>query len=155
MYVCMHACMYVCMYVCMLPSISRKNTFSCVFAMRTSKNTEFSRFSATGGRKPKPAKKTGRGNRAWDPSFATPAPRRLRVEFDMLMLVDAKLLTPLARAANITDLLSQKNSLEFSHWKSSSKFWGEWARNTGYGTRDTGYGTRGGTQWTTGPRRVK
>ena len=53
---------------------SQKKRFSSVFAKRTSKNTEFSRFSAKRGRKPTP--KAGRGNRAWDPCFET---RRLRL----------------------------------------------------------------------------
>ena len=55
-----------------LPSISHKNTFLSVFAQRTSKNTEFSRFSAKGER-------AGRRIRARDPCLATPAPQRLRL----------------------------------------------------------------------------
>ena len=49
----------------------QKTRFSSVFAKRTSNDTEFSRFSAKGGR--------SRGIQAWDPCFATPAPGRLRL----------------------------------------------------------------------------
>ena len=70
MYVCMHACMHVCMYVC----ISRKkNTdLSSVFAKRTSKNIEFFQIFGKMMQEAQASKKAGRGNRAWDPCFATP-----------------------------------------------------------------------------------
>ena len=38
------------------------------------KTQSFSRFSAKGGRNPK-QQRAGRGNQAWDPCFATPAPK--------------------------------------------------------------------------------
>ena len=47
----------------------QQHGFSSVFEKRTSKNTEFSRFSAKASRN---QQKAGRGNRAWDPCFATP-----------------------------------------------------------------------------------
>ena len=64
----------------MLPSISRKqHGFSSVFAKRMSKNTEFCQIFGKRMQEAQASKKAGRGNRAWDPCFATPAPRRLRV----------------------------------------------------------------------------
>ena len=76
--------MYVCMYPCtspLLPSISRKKKhgFSSVFAKRTSKNIEFFQIFGKRMQEAQASKKAGRGNRAWDPCFATPAPRRLRL----------------------------------------------------------------------------
>ena len=66
MAVCLYVCLYVCMYPCtspLLPSISRNKAlfFSSVFAKMMSKNTDFSRFSAKGCRKHKPAKKPAGG----------------------------------------------------------------------------------------------
>ena len=81
--VCMSVCMFVCMYPCtspLLPSISRKiHCFSRVFAKRMSKNTEFCQIFGKRMQEAQASKKAGRGNRAWDPCFATPAPRRLRL----------------------------------------------------------------------------
>ena len=81
--VCMYVCMHVCMYPCTspwLPSISRKiHGFSSVFAKRMSKNTEFCQIFGKRMQEAQASKKAGRGNRAWDPCFATPAPRRLRL----------------------------------------------------------------------------
>ena len=76
--------MYVCMYPCtspLLPSISRKKKhgFSSAFAKRTSKNIEFFQIFGKRMQEAQASKKAGRGNRAWDPCFATPAPRRLRL----------------------------------------------------------------------------
>ena len=87
MYVCLYVCMYVCLYVCMypctsplLPSISRrKHCFSSVFAKMMSKNTEFFQIFGKRMQEAQASKKAGRGNRAWDPCFATPGPRRLRL----------------------------------------------------------------------------
>ena len=63
----------------LLPSISRKNTVFPAFSQRGRPKTQsFSRFSAKGSRKPKPAK-SRQDNRAWAPCFATAAPRRLRL----------------------------------------------------------------------------
>ena len=57
MYVCMHVCMYACMHSCMYVCISRKNTIFPAFSQRgRPKTLSFSRFSAKGCRKPKPAK---------------------------------------------------------------------------------------------------
>ena len=67
MHVCMYACMYACMYVCMHAfmhvCISRKkNTVFLAFSQRgRPKTLSFSRFSAKGCRKPKPAKKPAGG----------------------------------------------------------------------------------------------
>ena len=78
--------MYVCMYVCILalPLCSpvfpaKKHGFSSVFAKRTSKNIEFFQIFGKRMQEAQASKKAGRGNRAWDPCFATPAPRRLRL----------------------------------------------------------------------------
>ena len=87
LFVCMSVCMYVCMYVWMypctpplLPSISRKkHGFSSVFAKMMSKNTEFFQIFGKRMQEAQASKKAGRGNRAWDPWFATPGPRRLRL----------------------------------------------------------------------------
>ena len=78
----MYVCMYVCMYPCtspLLPSISckKKHGFSSVFAKRTSKNIEFFQIFGKRMQEAQASKKAGRGNRAWDPCFATP--RRLRL----------------------------------------------------------------------------
>ena len=74
------------MYVCILalPLCSpvypaKKHGFSSVFAKRTSKNIEFFQIFGKRMQEAQASKKAGRGNRAWDPCFATPAPRRLRV----------------------------------------------------------------------------
>ena len=56
----------------------QKTRFSSVFTIRTSKNTEFSRFSAKGGRNPKPAK-SRQGESSLGPLFCDTAPRRLRL----------------------------------------------------------------------------
>ena len=78
--------MYVCTYVCILalplcsPVFPATNTvFSSVFAKRTSKNIEFFQIFGKRMQEAQASKKAGRGNRAWDPCFATPAPRRLRL----------------------------------------------------------------------------
>ena len=56
----------------LLPNISRKkHGFSSVFAIRTSNNTEFSRFSAKGGRNPK-AEKSRQGESSLGPLFRLP-----------------------------------------------------------------------------------
>ena len=78
MYVCMYVCMHVCMYPCTSPSLPRHG-FSSVFANRTSKNTEFFQIFGKRMQEAQASKKAGRGNRAWDPCFATAAPRRLRL----------------------------------------------------------------------------
>ena len=72
--------MYVCMYVCMscMSGTEYVNTVFPAFAKRTSKNTEFSRFSAKGCRKPKPAKKPAGGIEPGTPVLR-PSPRRLRL----------------------------------------------------------------------------
>ena len=75
MYVCMHACIHACMYV--FPA--KIHGFSSVFAKRTSKNIEFFQIFGKRMQEAQASKKAGRGNRAWDPCFATPAPRRLRL----------------------------------------------------------------------------
>ena len=79
----MYVCMYVCMYPCtspLLPSISRKKTrFFQRFRKRTSKNIEFFQIFGKRMQEAQASKKAGRGNRAWDPCFATPASRRLRL----------------------------------------------------------------------------
>ena len=63
----------------LLPSISRKKArFSSILARRTSKNTEFSQISCKRRQEAQASKRAGRGNRAWDPCFAT-APQRLRL----------------------------------------------------------------------------
>ena len=75
------------MYVCILalPLCSpvfpakKKHGFSSVFAKRTSKNMEFFQIFGKRMQEAQASKKAGRGNRAWDPCFATPAPRRLRL----------------------------------------------------------------------------
>ena len=81
MSVCLYVCLSVCMYPCtspLLPSISRKqHGFSSVFAKRMSKNTEFCQIFGKRMQEAQASKKAGRGNRAGDPCFATPAPRRL------------------------------------------------------------------------------
>ena len=70
--------MSVCMHVC--PSISRKqHCFSSVFAKMMSKNTEFFQIFGKRMQEAQASKKAGRGNQAWDPCFATPGPRRLRL----------------------------------------------------------------------------
>ena len=76
--------MYVCMYPCtspLLPSISRKkNTVFPAFSQRgRPKNIEFFQIFGKRMQEAQASKKAGRGNRAWDPCFATPAPRRLRL----------------------------------------------------------------------------
>ena len=84
---CMHVCMYACMYVCMHACIhacmyvfpAKTHGFSSVFAKRTSKNIEFFQIFGKRMQEAQASKKAGRGNRAWDPCFATPAPRRLRL----------------------------------------------------------------------------
>ena len=74
------------MYVCILalPLCSpvfpaKKHGFASVFAKRTSKNIEFSQIFGKRMQEAQASKKAGGGNRAWDPCFATPAPRRLRL----------------------------------------------------------------------------
>ena len=74
------------MYVCILalPLCSpvfpaKKHGFSSGFAKRTSKNIEFFQNFGKRMQEAQASKKAGRGNRAWDPCFATPAPRRLRL----------------------------------------------------------------------------
>ena len=74
------------MYVCILalPLCSpvfpaKKRGFSSVFAKRTSKNIEFFQIFGKRMQEAQASNKAGRGNRAWDPCFATPAPRRLRL----------------------------------------------------------------------------
>ena len=83
MYVYMFVWLYVSMYPCtspLLPSISRKkHCFSSVFAKMMSKNTEFFQIFGKRMQEAQASKKAGRGNRAWDPCFATPGPRRLRL----------------------------------------------------------------------------
>ena len=69
MYVFMHACdafMHVCMF---FPQ--KKHGFSSVFAKRTSKNFEFFQIFGKRMQEAQASKKAGRGNRAWDPCFAT------------------------------------------------------------------------------------
>ena len=58
---------------------AKKHCFSSVFAKRTSKNIEFFQIFGKRMQEAQASKKAGRGNRAWDPCFATPAPRRLRL----------------------------------------------------------------------------
>ena len=86
MSVCLSVCMSVCMYVCILalPLCSpvfpaKKHCFSSVFAKMMSKHTEFFHIFGKGMQEAQASKKAGRGNRAWDPCFATPGPRRLRL----------------------------------------------------------------------------
>ena len=82
----MNTYMYACMYVCILalPPCSpvfpaKKRSFSSIFAKRMSKNTEFCQIFGKRMQEAQASKKAGRGNRAWDPCFATAAPRRLRL----------------------------------------------------------------------------
>ena len=58
---------------------AKKHGFSSVFAKMTSKNIEFFQIFGKRMQEAQASKKAGRGNRAWDPCFATPAPRRLRL----------------------------------------------------------------------------
>ena len=74
--------MYVCILALPLSSPvfpAKKHGFSSVFAKRTSKNIEFFQIFGKRMQEAQASKKAGRGNRAWDPCFATPAPRRLRL----------------------------------------------------------------------------
>ena len=76
--------MYVCMYPLALPLCfsvfpANKYGFSSVFAKRMSNNTEFCQIFGKRMHEAQASKKACRGNRAWDPCFATPAPRRLRL----------------------------------------------------------------------------
>ena len=78
----MHVCMYVCILALPLCSPvfpAKTHGFSSVFAKRTSKNIEFFQIFGRRMQEAQASKKAGRGNRAWDPCFATPAPRRLRL----------------------------------------------------------------------------
>ena len=84
MYVCLYVCLYVCMYVsCHFPLapqyFPQKHCFSSVFAKMMSKNTEFFQIFGKRMQEAQASKKAGTGNRAWDPCFATPGPRRLRL----------------------------------------------------------------------------
>ena len=78
MYACMHACILA-FPLCSPVFPAKKHGFSSVFAKGTSKNTEFfPDFRQKEAGNPN-QQKAGSGNRAWDPCFATPAPRRLRL----------------------------------------------------------------------------
>ena len=73
--------MYVSLHFPFAPQYfpQKKHGFSSVFAKRTSKNIEFFQILGKRMQEAQASKKAGRGNRAWDPCFATPAPRRLRL----------------------------------------------------------------------------
>ena len=73
--------MYVSLHFPFAPQYfpQKKHGFSSVFAKRTSKNIEFFQIFGKRMQEAQASKKAGRGNRAWDPCFATPAPRRLRL----------------------------------------------------------------------------
>ena len=77
----MYVCMYVSLHFPFAPQYFPQKThgFSSVFAKRTSKNIEFFQIFGKRMQEAQASKKAGRGNRAWDPCFATPAPRRLRL----------------------------------------------------------------------------
>ena len=77
MYVCMHACMYACMHACMHVCISRKkDTVFLAFSQRgRPKTLSFPHFRQKDAGTPSQQK----SRQAWDPCFATPAPRRLRL----------------------------------------------------------------------------
>ena len=67
----MYVCMYVSLHFPFAPQyFPQKNT---------SKNIEFFQIFGKRMQEAQASKKAGRGNRAWDPCFATPAPRRLRL----------------------------------------------------------------------------
>ena len=75
-------CMYVSLHFPFAPQYfaqKKKHVFSSVFAKRTSKNIQFFQIFGKRMQEAQASKKAGRGNRAWDPCFATPAPRRLRL----------------------------------------------------------------------------
>ena len=77
----MYVCMYVSLHFPFAPQYfpQKKHGFSSVFAKRTSKTIEFFQIFGKRMQEAQASKKAGRGNRAWDPCFATPAPRRLRL----------------------------------------------------------------------------
>ena len=63
----------------LLPNVSRKkHGFSSVFTVRTSKAQSFPDFRQKEAGTPN-QQRAGRGNQAWNPCFATPALRRLRL----------------------------------------------------------------------------
>ena len=76
-----NVCMYVSLHFPFAPQYfpQKKDGFSSVFAKRTSKNIEFFQIFGKRMQEAQASKKAGRGNRAWDPCFATTAPRRLRL----------------------------------------------------------------------------
>ena len=77
----MYVCMYVSLHFPFAPQYfpQKIHGFFSVFAKRTSKNIEFFQIFGKRMQEAQASKKAGRGNRAWDPCFATPAPRRLRL----------------------------------------------------------------------------
>ena len=77
----MYVCMYVSLHFPFAPQyFPQKNTVFPAFSQRGRPKT-LSFFQIFGNRmqEAQASKKAGRGNRAWDPCFATPAPRRLRL----------------------------------------------------------------------------
>ena len=59
---------------------AKKNTVFPVFSQRGRPKTQsFSQIFSKRRQEAQASERAGRGNRAWDPCFATPAPRRLRL----------------------------------------------------------------------------
>ena len=77
----MHACMYVCTLALPLcsPVLPAKTLFFQRFLKEDVQNTEFCQIFGKRMQEAQASRKAGRGNRAWDPCFATAAPRRLRL----------------------------------------------------------------------------
>ena len=72
--------MYVSLHFPFAPQyFPQKARFSCVFAKRTTKNIEFFQIFGERMQEAQASQKAGRGNRAWDPCFATPAPQKTYV----------------------------------------------------------------------------
>ena len=78
--VCMYVCMYVSLHFPFAPQYfpQKKHGFP-AFSQRGRPKTEFFQIFGKRMQEAQASKKAGRGNRAWDPCFATPAPRRLRL----------------------------------------------------------------------------
>ena len=77
----MYVCMYVSSHFPFAPQyFPQKNTVFPAFLQRGRPKTyEFFQIFGKRMQEAQASKKAGRGNRAWDPCFATPAPRRLRL----------------------------------------------------------------------------
>ena len=88
MYVCLYVCLSVCMSVCMYVSLHfpfapqyfpQKTLFFQRFRKDDVQKPEFFQIFGKRMQEAQASNKAGRGNRAWDPCFATPGPRRLRL----------------------------------------------------------------------------